>query len=295
MIGEDFCYDGQWLSSYTMKMYDPDNEQAFVDREIDRSEFTSIRSTPNHFSTHYAESLILEFFIIRDVEKYDYHELALSGDDIHELRSWLESAKTPKELIVPEQYDDKNTHYFGIFTSVQPFIVGCTCYGLKLIFTCNSPYGFSDIITSSFAINGSSNAVANRIYNGSAEKTEYMMPTIIINSSSIFGSSESVAITNETDGGKIMNISLPRGLTKLIIDCSKKIITDGSGNLIPLSNIGVGLPNTDYYSFISADHYMFYWLRLLPDFNNISISASSGNTITTIDISGRYIMKSGGF
>ena len=233
--------------------------------------------------------------VIKDVEKYDQPDWILSGDDIHELRSWLESAKTPKELIVPTADDDKNTHYFGIFTSVQPYNVNDLCYGLKLTFTCNSPFGFSDLITTNFNINGSSSAVSKRIYNGSAEKKEYMMPTIIINSSSVFGSSESVTITNTTDGGKNMSISLPSGLTKLIIDCSKKIITDGSGNLLPLSSIGVTLPNTDYYSFINADHYMFYWLRLVPEFNDISVSGSSGNTIATVDINGRYIMKSGGF
>ena len=296
MICEDLFYDGKWLSSYEMKMYDPDSDPEFATREIERSEFTSVRNRPNHFSTHYSDSLKLEFLIIRDSDLFDNQsDLELSGDDIHELRSWLESAKTPKELILPKPVDDETTHFFGIFTSVQPFALDGICYGLKLVFSCDSPYGFSDLISTDYSVNGSASAITKEIYNGSAELYEYMMPTITINSSTAFGSSESVQITNTTDDGNIMEIDMPSGKTKLIIDCSKKIITDGSGNLVPLADLGVSTPSSSNYSFISADRYMFYWLRLAPEFNQVSVKGSSGNTIKNVDISYRYALKSGGF
>lgn len=292
MIGEDFSYDNQLLSSYNMVMCDPEEEQEFVQRAIDRSEITASRSIPNHFSVHYEDTKTLNFFITKDPCEYPQQEdTELSGEEINAIRAWLESPKKPAELIVDDG-DDENTtvHYFGLFASVQPFVVDSKCYGLYLTFLCNAPYGFSDEFSTSVSTNGSTTIV-----NDSAEHDDYLRPVITINASGTFSGSESVTIRNVTDGNRELSINLPSGTSRLVIDCDKRVILNSSGNLVSFSDLGVTVPTTNDYSFINADVYLFYWPRLLPGENTINVSTSSGSSISSITVSGRYAIKSGGF
>lgn len=297
MIGDDFSYDGKQLSAYNMIMCDPESDQEFVSRAIDRSEITSVRSTPNHFSVHYEDTKTLEFLIIKDPCEYpDQKDAELTGDDISALREWLESPKKPTELVVDDGDNTNDTvHYFGLFTSVQPFVIGMICYGLKLTFICDSPYGFSDEVTTTITVNASSDVKTGTFNNKSAEKKGYLRPVITINSSSTFGSSETIKITNTSDSSRYFQINLPSGASKLVIDCDKKTILDNAGNLISLADLGVGVPSSGDYSFINADIYLFYWLRLIPGVNSLTVKGSSTNTISTVVISAKYPIKSGGF
>ena len=329
MLGNDFTYNGHSLSDYNMKMYDPENSQQFASRVIDKAEITSIRPIPNHYSTHYADVLTLNFFITKDNDEYPTQkDMRMSSDDINTLRSWLESPKKPLSLFV-EAYDedivsndndddDESTdiYYFGIFSDVQPFIVNQECYGLYLTFTCDSPYGFSDIIDTEYVLgnvkvleeNGSDLITENdsdiyvedgyksAVYvNNSAEQNDYLKPIITIKSSNRFVSGETIRIKNATDGNKEMYLVLPSGKTSIIIDCKKKIITDGSGNIISLSDVGLTLPISSDYNFISSELYTFYWLRLLYGNNSLTFECPGGSTVSKITISARHIIKSGGF
>ena len=84
MISKDFVFGEHWLSEYGMIMCDPDEAQQFVSRNIDKAEITSLRATPNHYSTTYADALQLNFFIIKEEAVCESQEKAiLSGDDIH--------------------------------------------------------------------------------------------------------------------------------------------------------------------------------------------------------------------
>lgn len=296
MISEDFMFDKTWLSEWSMKMYDPENEQAFVTRNIEKSAVTSQRAKSNHFSTTYSDALALDFFVLKDEDDCKTQEdFKLTGDEIHYLRGWLESPKKPTELVVPLNEDDMTVHYFGVFTSVQPFIHCGDCYGLYLTFTCNSPYGYSDKQTVNYAVTSGSATIKGRYINLSAEHQEYLKPEIIISSSSTFGADETIEICNESDDNNTMSIVLPEGKSKVVIDCENKIITDQNGNLIPMSNLGIIPPSTNNYNFISADNCLFYWLSLVPNDNSLAFTPSDGNTISNIQISSRYILKAGGF
>ena len=93
----------------------------------------------------------------------------------------------------------------------------------------------------------------------------------------------------------MMFLTLPQGKSKLIVDCQKKIITDGSGNLLSLNDVGVLNPISDDYNFISTELYAFYWLRLLSGTNNLVFDCPGGSTVSQIKVSARNIIKSGGF
>lgn len=295
MIGEDFMYGNSWLSDFDMMMVTPDDAQQFVSRTFDRGEITAVRPKPNHFATVYNDTLSLNFFIMKSDGCDVQERYKLTGDEIHYLRAWLESPKKPTELVVNIEDDDLNVHYFGVFTSVQPFIFEDACYGLYLTFTCNAPYGYSDDFVMRYPINASVIAISGKYMNMSAEHEEYLRPVVTISSLSTFGSNETLSIKNISDNNNEMTLTLPSGLSKLVVDCEKKIITDGSGNLVPLSSVGVTIPQNSVYNFISTDMFVFYWLSFVADENRLTFTPSITNTISTIEISSRYIIKSGGF
>jgi hypothetical protein len=293
MIGNDFLFGDHWLSDFDMGMFDPEDDQQFVSREIEKSDITAKRNKPYHYSTKYTDVLTLNFLIIKNTSIPN--EAKLTGEDINLLRAWLESPKTPTQLVVPLETDEMTTNYYGVFTSIQPYLVHKECFGLYLTFTCDAPYGFSDIYTSVYKINGSNDDISSRFTNMSAEYTEYLKPKISIYSVSKFNEGESLVITNKSDNSNKMTIEMPVGISKLVIDCEKKIVTDGDGNLLKMSDIGLKLPISSEYNFMSAEQYIYYWLQLVPNENKLVFTGSFGNSILKVEIGARYIIKSGGF
>ena len=326
MLGNNFTYASHSLSEYDMRIYDPESEQQFVGREIDKSEISSIRPIPNHYSTHYSGALILNFLIIKDDgTELSQNERLMSGDDINTIRAWLESPKTPTLLSVEPLVDDDESpgdddantvNYYGLFTDIQPFIVAQQCYGLHLTFTCNAPYGFSDVVEKTYTLgtvnllcedstnllDESDNIIiaedgysTSTFVNNSAEHNEYLKPIVTITSQSTFGANNSIQIKNITDNNKTMVLSLPQGKSSIIVDCQKKKITDGNGDPLSLYDVGLTAPLSDDYNFISSELYAFYWLRLLYGTNNLSFACPGGTNVAQVKISVREIIKSGGF
>ena len=296
MVGNDFYFDGHWLSEFGMRVYDPEDSQQFVSREIDKADITPLRPVPNHYSAHYSDALTLSFLVVRDEEDefLTQEESKLDGEVISYVRSWLESPKTPTHLLSPVEEDVVTTNYFGIFTNVQPYIIGQECYGLYLTFTCNAPYGFSDVYSKTYSMQ-SGVTVTGAFSNYSAEYDDYLKPTITINSSNVFGASDTITIQNTSDSNKFMLLTMPEGKSSITIDCEKKSIVDNDGNILALSDVGLSLPISSDYNFISSEMYSFYWLRLVPNKNTILFTCPEGSTIRTVTISARYIIKSGGF
>ena len=197
MIGEDFHYNNFWLSDYGMKMYDPEDTQQFIGREIDKSGLSPLRKVPSHYSVHYANVLTLSFLILKDTDicmkQEDYQ---LTGEEIHALRSWLESPDTPDPLLVLPYDGGDDVYYFGIFTDIQPFIAAHECCGLYLTFTCNAPFGFSSVISNTYKINSFVGDVEGSFQNASAEQRDYLKPEIRIFSEAAFNGTEKIIIKN---------------------------------------------------------------------------------------------------
>lgn len=289
-----FVYNNKSLASFGMMTIPPEDVQQFVSKNIIRGEQTALRPRPNHFSTVYNDTLIFNFLIIRSDVCDSQDDYILTDIEINSLRAWLESPKTPTELIPIRTDFSSDIIYFGVFTNVQPFIFDGACYGLYLTFTCDAPYGYSFPKRNSIMPRDASNIIWS-ITNESAELNEPLYPIITIRSSSTFGTSESISIKNVTDNNNEMILSLPHNRSKIIIDCQKKIIKDESGNLISLSDVGVTIPQNSTYNFISTDMFVFYWLSLLPGTNNLVVRLSNVNTIIEVIFEHREIIKLGGF
>lgn len=296
MIGNDFKYGNEWLSEYGLIMCEAEEGQQFVSRDIIKEEITALDPSPSHYNVAYNDALVQNFFVIKEAGLCGNQEDSkLSGDEIHFIRSWLESPKRPEELIIPIQEDEMTVHYYGLFTDVQPYTHNDECYGLLLTFTCNAPYGYSDYTTSVYSINSSARPVNGTFFNLSAELKEYLKPTITIYSSDVFDNGESITITNTSDNNKEMHITLPSGISKVTIDCDKKIIIGDEDSLLSMSDIGVTLPSNQNENIISTEFYLFNWFALVPKDNYLIFTPSSTNTIDRVEISVRYIIKSGGF
>lgn len=293
MIGEDFIFNNQMLSEYGMKMFDPEGDVSWVSREVDRADLTSIRPRPNHYGTHYSDTEKLDFLIIRDDEIYDRDNMELDGKEIDRLQTWLSSPKYPLGLEVVNN-DERDVIYYGIFTDIQPFIVAKRCYGLYLTFTCDSPYGYSQKKTTSLVLANSISVYTQNIHVHSAELNEYLKPIIKVTAQTTFNGAHRIIIKNTTDGNKTMTLILPTYSSYAIIDCEKKLITDSSGNVVPLEDTMVVTQNTDEYSFLSVFNAPLYWLRLLPHDNSISVQAPYGG-VYKVEFTTQEIVKAGGY
>ena len=294
---DDFRYVDSWLSDFGFTMIGSEEEQQFVGRTIEKAEITSLRARPNHYGVVYNDVLTLNFLIVKtDWICGGSDELGkLRDSEINYLRGWLESPKLPELLHVDLEDHDLVTNYFGLFTDVQPYVLDGDCYGLKLTFTCDSPYGYSEEHVETYDVGVNQPNLTGTFINGSVEYKETQKPIITITSTDTFGRSGTLTIKNVTDGNKTMSITLPSSLSSLVIDCDNRVVKDGDGNLVPLSDLGVTLPIGDNYNYISTEQYFFYWLEFLPGINELEFSTNSSNTIQNIKISSRDIIKSGGF
>lgn len=298
MIVQDFKYNGKWLSNFSMASYDPEAEPSFAPREVKRGSQNSVRSSPTHYTTSYNDTLKFNFLIIKDEEiVIDNKDYILTGNEINELESWLSSPKTPKELRLQSCDDSLDEYYCGVFTEVQPYVINEDCYGLKLTFTCDAPFGYFPMKTKSAQLNKNNETYRLEVVNKSAEKYEYMFPVVTIFSPNGFSGNEKISICNSTDERNTMYIAFNEkieGKKKIEINCMKKTIVDENDKLIPLKDIGISF-NSDYFQVFSAETAKIYWLRLLPGINVVEISKSSGDNDIKVEISGKYIVKAGGF
>lgn len=299
MIGCDFKYNGHWLSEYYMIMCSPEDSQTFVSREIEKGSQTSLRPIPKFYSVRYTDVLQIGFRIVKDSNYFlNQEDQVFSSDDLNEIRSWLESPKKHCELFILDETNDRETYYYGLFTSSSPYMVGDECYGITFNFTCNAPYGFSSPVMERAKIVSGCTRYDLHIANVSAERNEYLNPVIKIKAKDKFTEGDSITITNSSDsencsvtytfGGKITDKSI------ISIDCDKKIITDDEGNSIPLSQLGVSYIS-DYHNVVSSLFTNLYWPSLKWGDNLIRIDVAENSSIDVVEITTRYVVKGGGF
>lgn len=303
MLREDFSYNGRRLSDWNMKMYDAEQSAQWVGRVIDKGSMNALRDIPSHFTTHYEDVLKHYFLIIRDPDVFDdVQGLRLTDKDIHKLRSWLEYPRTPMELVLTEDDEEIQTCYFGLFTDAQPFVVNERCYGLKLTFTCNAPYGFSPETSKRYTIPNSMSLLDADFLNQSVAFGRMLAPTVVIKPKTGVLNGGTVTIRNlsEPDG---MRVNLPvatDNCVEMTIDCSKKIVTavqrvSGQQDTVKLLRLSAlnAEENEDYFGDISVTQSVI-WLTMHEGNNNLRFETEDVVQDLTIDLRTRYIVKAGG-
>ena len=285
-------------------MYDPDADPQGVERTIDKAAQNSAREVPNHYATYRNGVLQHNMLIIKDPDLHESsNDLRLTEKEAHRIKSWLFSTTLPTELILPQDDEEIDVRYFGVFTNVQYFMpVRKTCFGLQLTFTCNAPYGFSSVTSKRFYINSAD--VLGDYLNNAVEFAKMIPPTIIIEAGAgnVFHD-EILHLTNKHDGCNTMHVKLPEGMDRVVLDCRTKIVTgrtDGVDRPLTLEDIGVELFNAnvdDTKSFQLFNLYgNLYWLSLNNGSNALHfVTDSDAFAPYTIEIQTRYIMEAGGF
>lgn len=304
MLRSNFKYNGRSLADFGMKMYDPDADPQGVERTINKAEQNSAREVPNHYATYRNGVLQHNMLIIKDPDLHESsNDLRLTEKEVHRIKSWLFSTTLPTELILPQDDEEIDVRYFGVFTDVQYFMpVRKTCFGLQLTFTCNAPYGFSPVTSKRFYINSAD--VLGDYLNNAVEFAKMIPPTIIIEAGAgnVFHD-EVLHLTNKHDGDNTMHVKLPEGMDRIVLDCRTKIVTgrtDGVDRPLTLEDIGVELFNVnvdDTKSFQLFNLYgNLYWLSLNNGSNALRFVTDTDTFAPyTIEIQTRYIMEAGGF
>ena len=311
MLRSNFVYNGKSLSDFQMKMYDPDADPQGVERTIDKAAQNSAREVPNHYTTYRNGVLQHNMLVIKDPDLFESsNDLRLTEKEVHRIKSWLFSTTLPAELILPQDDEEIDVRYFGVFTNVQYFMpVRKTCFGLQLTFTCNAPYGFSPVISQQFNIVGDH---VNGEYTASIGQFDRMMlPKIVIKASdgNVFNG-ETLKLINDSDDGHHMQITLVAGFHTIIIDCQSKVFTgvktvDNVDVETPLTltALGIELFGTSIdngRSFQLLNLYGdLYWLTVLPGDNALKFETTvpDGESFRnyTVEIQTRQIIEAGGF
>ena len=306
MLRSDFTYNGHRLSDFNFKMFDVDSDPEWISRVIDRSTQTAARDIPVHFTTHHDDVLKHDFLIIRDPSLYQLTEsLRLTDKDIDQLRAWLEYPKVPMELITTVDDEEIDVRYFGLFTSIQPFVVHKQCFGLRLQFTCNAPYGFSSLISRRFTVSAQSGndptVQTNSFLDCQSEFAELVPATIRIypkTANMSFPSGAKLDIYNSATN-QTMKLTLPQNYSQIEISCEHKAIvgtaTENSTVIQrPLTLEAVGMTSAGGFFGDLTQVFSATFLDFVPGSNILTLTNKSSIDVC-VEIETRYIVKGGGF
>lgn len=293
MTGNDLYYDGVWLSDLGLIMYDPDDDQEWVERDFITTDQNGRRAEQTYYGENYDGTLTLSFLIGKNPSIYHTQkEQRFSQDDINSVRKWLESPKLPKELICKKD-DSEQISYFGVFQQAQPFLVETVCYGIYFTFQCNAAHGYSPIQKKEFSLS-SSTTVNGTFECSTSDKYSYTFPIINIYINSAITNKGKLTITNKTDNNSSMSFNIPN-TDYITINTKTKQIYKKDGTLLDFDSLGWNSSSIFDYSALFSNTVSLYWLRLLDGTNNITFTQTVANAISKIEIQARFIRKADGF
>ena len=285
MVGEDFTYGNYSLSDFDLIMIQPENEDTSgLNREIIKGSTTIERYEANHYGAKYSEVFTPNFFVIKNPCNSDSDYL--SDDELRDVYSWLTYCKLPSSLFV--EFEENSTKEFvGLFTEIVPYVVNGV-NGLKLVFTCNSPFGYED---NSLVFNNNISDYS-KIFNCTSDENTYIYPIIRIKPA-ISGDSADYSIENQ-DEGKTMEFTLSSSYVEYVFDCKYKRIFayDSNNNETTLSLSDVEMvvtEDTDFSNYVTNLCSM-YWLRFSPGVNHLLINGNG-----EFNISCKSPIKVGGY
>lgn len=214
-------------------------------------------------------SNVLQFelsFIKNPCEYPDQTDMIFTEYEVNRIAAWLTSPDYP---ILLHMYDDDldrftRYDYFGLFSDLQPQILDGDIIGLTCTFTTNSPFAWTQMITKSYEITGSTTL---NITTNTAEYNREIYPLITVTPSNVGDTGRvDITITNHTDGDRSITMSLLKEITTYI-DCQHSRIYDENG-LISMEDVGIG------------DLTYIYWPRLYYGDNSIEITGDTNVTFS---------------
>ncbi|MGF0034534.1 phage tail domain-containing protein [Bariatricus sp. SGI.154] len=187
-IFKDFTYLDRKLSEldghYVSVDFEQNPDSAFAfSRDISYGDTNHYRTEPNVSWSHLGDRLTFELHIVKDPDYYSSQaDAILTNGDIRELTRWLTSTITSQYLIL--EYEEQAPYdtpcYYGQFSDIRPFNINGDVYGLRLIFECSSPYGYTEELVDTMILKGNTHEY---ILNSQDDRLEdYCYPSIRIES-----------------------------------------------------------------------------------------------------------------
>ena len=255
-FGKNFTYNGKSTEDFHLIICGLEEERDAplgLEREIDKGDTNSYRTRPNHFGARYSDTLSFGIHLIKDPCIYTNQKTQIfTRSELRAVTSWLTGPRYP---VLLHMYDygeaqEDAPDFFGLFTNVEAFIRG-GLYGIKLTIVCDSPYGYSQ---EKFRAAVCADTMIYTIEVESDELEDYIYPIIEVTSRS----GDPVTLTNRSDGGRSITMSLKKDLP-VTLDCQKLTVRDSLG-LVDFSDLGWG------------DEDIIYWPRLISGVNEFEIT-----------------------
>lgn len=181
---KDFTYCSKKLGDILdFISVDFDNDSAkflAMDRDMETGETNRFRIEPNYYGDSWSDSLKFELHIIKNICTYPTQkDAAFSQDEIRKITRWITSVHMPQWIHF--EYEEADCHdaayYFGWFHDIETVVVGGGIFGLKLYFTCTSPFAYTGKIRNEKSVTTYDHML---IVNDSDELENYCYPQIQI-------------------------------------------------------------------------------------------------------------------
>lgn len=196
----------------------------------------------------------------------------LNSNNIRMINAWLTSPQYPKLFrFIGDDYFSESIEFFVTITEISTEHVSLP-YELTYTITCDSPWGYTHLITHSVT----SSSTLSREYsitNNSDCWEDYVYPLIKISPKS----HGTISIKNTTDNNKTMKINALKN-DVFYIDCEHLKIYDTAKTIVSLEDLGV------------EDVDNIYWPRLIYGENIFEFTGDA-----TFEISYREPRKVGAF
>ncbi len=181
---KDFTFEAKKLSnilSFVSADFDGNSDVPLaMERSMETGETNKYRIEANYYGDTWSDPLQIELDIIKDICLYPrQNDRIISQSEIRQITRWLTSPHTPRwiHFEYEENDTDKTAYYFGYFSNIETWAVSGEIYGLRLYFTCTTPFGFTENITNSKSITTYDHLL---IQNDSDELESYCYPQINI-------------------------------------------------------------------------------------------------------------------
>ena len=257
---KSFIFDGINSDNFDLLICTIDNDTPSYNtglaREIKSFDKTMTRPISHQYGTQYSENLE---FVVTVIHK-DGSEF--TRQQTRNLNSTYTSSSVPK-LLHFNMDDDMYINYYATCIDIEDVVVSGQV-GKKFTFKCNAPYGFASKITRVFDVTTSKIIKLN---NDSDDGIYYPKVTIIPNTVS-----STISIKNKTDGNKTLTVNTST-YTRILLDSTNLSATDQNGELIPAYDLGWN----DSYNANGSNQ--IYWLKLLPNTNEIEITGNCKITV----------------
>lgn len=280
MTGEDFLFNGRYLSEFGFVMAKPSTEdETGLNREILKGSTNLHRAKAVHYGAVYNSTITLPLFIVKN--PCDSLGEKISPIELRRLQAWLTSSKFPKPLHLMTKTGHM-IEYYGIFSEIFPYSYN-GLNGLNIKFTCDSPFAY-DTKKMKVIGNNNSNGIVKNIYCDTDELNDFIYPVIEF----MPKNAGQILFKNQTDENNIMTLNLSQKFSKVIIDCNlKRIMADG--NHLSLDDVGWNIQHITDFNNVNTGVYKMYWFRLLPGKNIVNITGNG-----TFIITYKNLLKLGG-